>query len=361
MVKILIKKLAIITTIVILLSLAIDIFLPYGWADIVQYTKIKHYQKNKEKYNALFFGGSLEYRHIMPSIIDENLKEIDIKFKSYNLGVDAHNIIQQISDIEGVLKIKNNNLKYVFVSLSSEPYFFAYNKNTSKWLAWNNAKSTYRALSILPNAGKAWKERFRFMYLYIRSWIMNIFKVGMLPDVLSHIFVADTLHQAYIGTQQDGFFSYDEERQYLAKFNKGLDEPLIASRSSFVNTPQHRDSLLKGNIQQFNNYKKTDIANKQELKMLQNLIQNLAKKGIDVYFILPPRARTTYSFLLPIYYALPPERCIDVANPLQYPAFYAYENGYNFHHLNLKGAKIYSNVLSEKIATLLKQNSTTVE
>jgi len=351
------KKIFFITIILLLVSQLVDAILPYGWADIVQYTKIQDYKQNKQQYNALFFGGSLEYRHIMPSIVDKQLKDKNINFKSYNLGVDAHNIIQQVSDIEGVLKIKNPNLKYVFVSLSSEPYFFAYNKNTSKWLAWNNAKSTYRALSILPNAGKSVKERLRFSILYIRSWIMNLFKVGMLPDVLTHYFVADTLHHAYIGTQKDGFFSYDEERAYLEKFNAGLDQPLIESRNSFVNTPAHRDSLLSGNIEQFRQYKSTDKPNQQELAMLETLMKKLAKKGIDIYFILPPRARTTYSFLLPIYHALPQERCIELANPIQYPEFYTYENGYNFHHLNLNGAKIYSQILAEKIEQLLNINS----
>lgn len=344
-------------TMVLLLSLLVELALPYGWADVVQHTKIKNYKNNKEQYNALFFGGSLEYRHVMPSLVDKEVNKQNIVFKSYNLGVDAHNIIQQISDIEGVLKIENPKLKYVFISLSSEPYFFAHNKNTSKWLAWNTIKSTYRALSILPNAGKAQKEKVRFSLLYIRSWAMNLFKVGMMPDVLSHALVEDTLHQAYIGTHADGFFSYDEEKSYLEKFRLGLEQPLIESRASFVQDAAHRDSLLKGNLAQFKNYKNTDLPNQQQLQMLKKVSSTLAKKGIDVYFILPPRARTTYSFLLPIYHALPPERCIELANPALYPEFYAFENGYNFHHLNLKGAKIYSTLLGKKIGDLLTKNN----
>jgi hypothetical protein len=210
----LLKKIALLIGIILLLSILVELLLPYGWSDLIQYNKIKHYTKNKSEYNALFFGGSLEYRQINPNIVDRVVQQNEIKFKSFNFGVDAHNIIQQLSDIDGIMKIKNDSIKYIFVSMSSEPYFFAWNKSSSKWLAWNNLKSTYDALSILPNAGKPIKERAKFMMLYIRSYAMNLFKVGMVQDVVTHYFVEDTLFPAYIGKNGDGFFSYDDEVPY---------------------------------------------------------------------------------------------------------------------------------------------------
>lgn len=356
MVKILLKKIGLLIVCIAILSIVVDALLPYGWADIVQYTKIKNYKNNKDDYNALFFGGSLEYRHIMPSIIDPIVEKDNIKFKSYNFGVDGHNIIQELADIDGIMKIKNDKIKYIFISMSSEPYFFAENKNTSKWLAWVNLKSTYDALTIMPEAGRSLWERARFSMLYVRSYFMNLFKVGMLPDALAFALTTDTLHSAYIGKDKDGFFSYDEERAYLAQFNKGLDAPLIESRASLVNDKAHRDSLLKANTEQFEQFRTADKPNQFQVNMLYRFMKKYNKQGIDVYFILPPRARTTYSYLLPIFNALPESRRIEIADPRQYPAFYKFENGYNFHHLNLKGAKIYSEILGNKISEHLKSN-----
>lgn len=353
----LLKKIGILITIILGLSILGSLILPYGWADAVQYAKIQHYKSVKGKYNALFFGGSLEYRQINPKIIDGVLNSNQIHFNSYNLGIDGHNIIQQLADIDGIMKIKNDSIKYIFVSMSSEPYFFAYNKNTSKWLAWVNLKSTVNSIFILPNAGRTLKEKTRFIILYIRSYFMNLFKVGMVPDVLTHYLGQDTLYQAYIGPEKNGFFAYDDERTYLAQYNRGLDEDLNTSRARFIQDVHYRDSLRNANTQQFSNYKVTDKPNQEQVNMLYRFMKKYNKMGIDVYFILPPRAMTSYSYLLPIFYALPENRRIELADPRQYPQFYTYENGYNFHHLNKKGAAIFSKVLGNKIADLLMTSS----
>jgi len=41
---------------------------------------------------------------------------------------------------------------------------------------------------------------------------------------------------------------------------------------------------------------------------------------------------------------------------LQYPEFYDVRYGYNFHHLNLDGANLYSKKLGEKIGQLFNKN-----
>jgi len=358
---IVLKKTGILIAIILSISILVDIFLPYGWADAIQYEKIQHYKKNKSKYNALFFGGSLEYRQINPKNIDAILKENQIDFRSYNLGIDGHNIIQQLADIDGIMKIKNDSIKYIFISMSSEPYFFTNNKNTSKWLGWVNLKSTYNAVSILPDTDRTLKERLKFMMFYIRSYFMNLFKVGMIPDVLTHYLIQDTITPAYIGLDGNGFFPYDDERTYLSNFNKNLDAPLNESRARFLNDATYRDSLLKSNTLQFEKYKPTDKPNQEQVNMLYRFMSKYNKRGIDVYFILPPRAITSYTYLLPIFNALPENRRIELANPRKHPQFYTFENGYNFHHLNKVGASIYSKILGNKIADLLKTNQTVSE
>jgi len=179
-----IKKIFMLFIIIVCTSTILHLFVPFFWGDYTQTTKILHYQKNYANYNTLFFGGSLEYRHIHPTVVDATLKKENIQLKSFNMGVDGHNIIQQLRDVDGVLKIKNQNLKYIFISLSSEPYFFKPNRNTAKWISWHNTKSYFNAMSILPTLEDDWTIKGRFMFYYTMSYIKNKLFFGIVSNLL---------------------------------------------------------------------------------------------------------------------------------------------------------------------------------
>ena len=351
-----IKKIFMLFIIIVCTSTILHLFVPFFWGDYTQTTKILHYQKNYANYNTLFFGGSLEYRHIHPTVVDATLKKENIQLKSFNMGVDGHNIIQQLRDVDGVLKIKNQNLKYIFISLSSEPYFFKPNRNTAKWISWHNTKSYFNAMSILPSLEDDWKIKGRFMFYYTMSYIKNKLFFGIVSNLLQSYKDRADLDLAYLGKNKDGFFSYNEEEKLLLQDYKWADEFVLESNVVYKNDKRKRDSLTNSIAESFKNSSKLQKVNKAELNVLLNLVKKCNKKGIDVYFILPPRARTSYNFLLPLYNALPENRCIELANPLQYPEFYDVRYGYNFHHLNLEGANLYSKKLGEKIGQLFNKN-----
>jgi hypothetical protein len=356
-----IKNILILFVVILFLSTIINAFVPFYWGDYTQTTKILHYKENPNKYNALFFGGSLEYRHINPSKVDASLKKQNVHLQSFNMGIDGHNIIQQLRDIDGVLKIENNNLKYIFVSVSSEPYFFKPNRNTAKWISWQNISSYINAIKILPTLQDDWCIKGRFIFYYTTSFFKKIITFGLLPNIFQSYLDRTKLDDAYLGKNKDGFFSYNEEEKLLLQHYKWADEFVLESNIVYKNEKQKRDSLTNSIKKSFEAYTPANKANKAEVNMLLKLIQKCSKKGIDVYFILPPRARTSYDFLLPVYHALPKNRCIELANPNQYPTFYSLQFGYNFHHLNLDGANLYSEKLGEKIGALLKQNISEIQ
>ena len=354
--KRLFKNITLLICIVLATSIFINFFTPFYWGDYTQTTKILHYQSNPSRYNAIFFGGSLEYRHINPAVVDAVAKQNNISLSSFNAGVDGHNIIQELRDMEGILKIKNPELKYVFISLSSEPYFYKPNRNTEKWISWQSLSAYINAVKILPTLDESWNEKGRFIWYYTVSFVKKNFNLGLLPALFQSYLDRPELDAAYLGKNKDGFFPYDDEEHLLIENYKWADETVLESNMTYKKGKTMRDSLTNSIRKSFNEYNSDMKPNKAELNILLDIIKKYAKKGIDVYFILPPRARTSYSFLLPIYYKLPKDRCIELANPDKYPEFYTLENGYNYHHLNKKGANIYSNKLASKIAELLNKN-----
>lgn len=354
--KKLIKNSIILLAILLLCSLAIKLFLPFYWGDSTQATKFEYYEANCKKFNTVYLGGSLEYRHLDPAIIDSVAQKNGLDLHSYNLGIDGHGIVQQMSDLDGLLKIKNPNLKYIFLSISSDPYFYPNNMHTAKWISWQDVPSTYRAVKTVATLDDPFKKRVKYFYYYMQTWLESVFKIGIMADVLNYKIEKNNDNDYYLGKQKNGFYPYDYEAYHLMSEYKWQDTMLIESKRVYENDKAKRDSLTTEIAQSFENYKGTEKPNPAMVSLLMDAYKKCAKKGIQIYFMLPPRARTDYSLLLPVFNAMPANTKIEFADPRKYPKYYDVNYGYNFHHLNYKGAKILSTDFGNQVVALMQQN-----
>lgn len=353
----LIYKLLLLIVLVLGISVLLRLALPFCWADRTQYTKLRYYEQHKEQYNAIFFGGSLEYRHIDPSVIDSMARKNGIGLRSFNFGVDGHIFINQMNDIARILDIPNDSLKYIFVSISSEAYFFPFNRHTPKWLCWQNVPTFARAAALLADRKEdPLTRRLQYMYYYGTSLAEGSFQVGLLPDIIDFWRTKDQLDSAYLGRNRDGFFPYDYEEEHNFMEYKWEDTMLMASKHDWETNEVKRDSLTQAVTASFVNYKPTDVPNAAMVDMLKSLIAKGSQKGVDVYFILPCKARGDYAMLLPVIKAMPELRRIELADIREYPDLYSLTNGYNYYHLNNKGAQVYSRLLGQKLVDLFKRN-----
>lgn len=340
--------------ILLILSVLLNLALPFYWGDTTQTVKFEYYKKNADRYNAVYLGGSLEYRHIDPYIIDSMMQKNGYDFRSFNMGIDGHTLVEEMRDLDGLLSVYNPNLKYIFFSISSEPYFFPANLHTSKWVCWHNATSTYRAWRIIPTLGDNLLTRTKFCYFYGMSWMENLFKIGMMPEVLNYYSGKDKYEQFYLGKHQDGFYPYDYEEDHAFMEYKWEDTLIRVSKIEYESSPFKRDSLTNDIRKSFVAYQPGAKPNAAMVALCMDVYKKCAKRGIQVFFILPPRARTSYSLLLPVFNAMPEGTKIELADPDKYPKYYDVEYGYNFHHLNYKGAKLQSTDMARQLIGLMK-------
>jgi hypothetical protein len=343
--------------ILLVLSSVVHFFMPFYWGDSTQTVKYEYYKKHAEEYNAVYLGGSLEYRHIDPNIIDSIAQKNGISLHSFNLGVDGHGIVQEMNDLDGLLKIHNPNLKYIFLSISSEAYFFKSNLHTPKWVSWHTAQTAYNGVSVIATLKDPLWYRTKFSAFWISSWIENMFNVGTLPDMLKYEFDKTYLDTNYIGKNKDGFYPYDYEENHLFMEYKWEDTLLLQSRKQFENGDPYSDTLDSHILQDFTNYTGKEKPNAPMTKMCLDAYNKCKKRGIQVFFVLPPKARTNYSLLLPVFNAMPEGSKIELADIRKYPKFYTIEYGYNFHHLNNKGAVIFSQEMAKQLVPLLKEQT----
>jgi hypothetical protein len=339
---------------------------PFGWGGESFYVKSKYFLENKERYNAIYVGGSLEYRHIDPFVMDSIAQSAGIDLRSFNLANDGYNMPLQVWVTENILKKAPDSLEYIFLSLSSDPEFFKAILHTKEWVYWHNLRSTILSIRVLWQMPIPAKDKQKFSYFYLMSYAENIAKVGLMDDLLDFHFKDKSADSIYLGRNKNGYFPYDDEEAFLAVRDRLPEEILKKirnnnlSRLDYQQNVEKREGLTTLWTESFANYEPgkqvwQDKGKNIYLDTYLDLHRRCAEKGIRLIFVMPPKGRTDYNLLLSIYERLPEDSRMQLADPNEFPEFFTLENGYNYHHMNAQGAAIYSKVFGEKFVELMKK------
>lgn len=334
-----------------------NVFAPFAWGDQTQYTKLDFFDKNREKFNAIYIGGSLEYRHLDPAIIDSSARAHGIDFRSFNFGIDGHNLPQQFRDVNYYIDNYSKNLDYVVMSLSSEPYTLLSNMHTKKFVCWVDFKSMKDAIAVVWSLNDPVRLKIKYTYVYVMTWIENIFSIGMMDDIFQFYLDRPSFDQRYLGVKENGFYPYDAEYANLISDIERDNIGLNSSKENYDSNKAKRDSMRNADIATFEYLTKHKLLpNTTMLDLYTALHEKCKKNGIDLIVIMPPRGRTPYTLLQPIFDALPCKK-ISLASPIEYPEYYAVEYSYNYHHLNSKGAKPYSREFGRKLVEIINNTN----
>lgn len=334
-------------------------FSTFGWGDSTFYTKSKYYLDNQDHFNGVYVGGSLEYRHIDPYVIDSIVNEKGGNLHSFNLGNDGYNLPLQVWVTENILKRNEGNLKYIFLSLSSDPLFYKGILHTKEWNYWQNPKSVLFSIRVLRQMDIPLKEKMLFSRFYLVSLAENMLKYGMMTDLLQFHAKPVLADSIYLGLNKNGYFPYDHEEQYLT-LRDDLPDEIISkmenneiSKRDYQKNVTKRDSLELQWTNEFATYVYGTSPIQLYLDKYLELYQKCKNAGVRLIFVMPPKGRTDYRLLQAIYENLPDDSKISLANPKVYPEFFTLENGYNYHHMNHQGSQIYSKKLGVNIANLI--------
>ena len=329
-------------------SLIHKYFLPFGWGDNVLYVKYDHYEKNKDEYNAVFLGGSLVYRHIDPYLMDSLMHNNGVEMNSYNLGVDGNGFIKSNWEFDKIIEDPSPDLKYLFVSLSNSSLFLRLNLHTRKFVTWWRLKDVVYAIRLTWQLPMPAKRKAKFSYFYIMTLLENRLNFGHLTNAVQFHVKKEGYDDSYLGLRKDGYYPYDHQAGKQLMSQAWEDSLLKISRYVYLTDTIKREEMLQTNISQFRDFDPETAPLQIMLDTYMDMIRRCEEKGIKLVVLMPPRTREPYTFFIPIYNALPNENKINLANPLEYPEFYEVENSYNFHHLDVYGAELYTTALAEE-------------
>ena len=243
-------------------------------------------------------------------------------------------------------------MEYLFVSLSSSAMFLRLNMHTKKFVTWWRFKDLAHAIRVTWELPITFKRKVKFSYFYLITLVENRLNFGHLTEAVQFHVKKTGYDDSYLGVRQDGFYPYDymEGRQLMSQAWE--DTLLKMSRLAYLSDSTKRSEMLETNIREFQNFNSDAPLMEIMMQTYMDMIDVCADKGIKLIVVMPPRTREPYTYFIPIYNSLPESNKINLASPLDYPEFYDKENSYNFHHLDLQGAQLYTTALANEFLKL---------
>jgi hypothetical protein len=329
-------------------SLVHRYFLPFGWGDNVLYVKYRHYEEHKEDFNTLFLGGSLVYRHVDPHLLDSLTNANGLATSTYNLGVDGNGFVKCNMELDKILEDPSPELKYIFMSLSNSSIFLRLNLHTRKFVTWWRFRDVVYAIRLTWQLPMPARRKAKFTYFYAITFIENRLNFGHLTDAVQFHVKKEGYDASYLGVRQDGFYPYDHQAGRQLMSQAWEDTLMKISRQVYLTDTVRRKQMLVKNVAEFREFDENDPPVQLMIDTYMDMIRRCEEKGIKLVVLMPPRIREPYTYFIPIYNALPEANRINLASPMDYPEFWEVHNSYNFHHLDLYGAELYTTALAEE-------------
>ena len=359
--KVAVKILTLFLIVFTINSILHKLIIPYDWGDDVLQTKNEYFNKHQDAYNTVFMGGSLFYRHIDCHQFDSLNNAQGIQTKSFNFGSDGNGHVKQLLVLKEILKKDEGKIKYIFFSLGSNSFFEKRNMHTKKFVTWMNWPSLWYTLKMAYHEDETLRYRLKLIYQYSLTYIENKLNAGLGIPLLQYKlreerkYVKRNIIELHLGENLDGYRPYYFDTDVDSSQLSNTDQILYWSHHHFKRNYDAMDTIMHNYYTDLEHYKANGAhLNKVILERYLQLIKMAEEKGIHFVAVVPARSRLPYSIPLPIYDKLPLKNKIFLGDPNEYPAFYDYDNTFNFYHMNANGAKIYTQELSIAFNELLK-------
>ena len=327
----LIKLAALIVIIIALNFITRLFFTDYTWGDDVLNKKRTYLLENRGRYNAIFLGSSLTNYHIIPPLFDSLVTPVTLRSFNMGTGIFTNPEVYYIGTrLTGHDAIKP---RYLFIEL--------HNVLIPKKDDWHKVRFKY--IMDLPTWSFAFNAMWHQKHIDRKAYILKNYTAQFLEHTLN----------------------MDLPVNYL-KREKGHDFPpyyrIDAGFISAIRFPQGRDNFDSARYErswsswrkEYAMYKDEKEVNAVELKKVHDLIRCFREEGIHVIYILPPKS--DYSSLqiqMGLFNNIPAANKINMADPFKFPEFYHIAHAHDRIHMNMVGARLYTQRLAEEFNRLV--------
>lgn len=320
--------------------------------DTARDVKLVYWEKHKDEFDVLFIGSSLIVRHIKPLLFDKMTTENGLKTTSFNLGFSGAALLETYTFIKKIISKKPKKLKYVVINLD-RLLKTDHDKDSPSTLSrttieWHNYYSTYLAVEAVLDSKHSVFEKISLVKTHIYLYILKLFNVARLYDVLDASFKDDRTstnnQNTYLGKDLDGFVQVNLMGEYFTETKKKF----IEEKSNYEN------SILDENKRQPSDRIGRVVYEKQEIKVVYEIDNYLRKNGVLPIFVLTPVFEVERHFRKLADNGVLSNRILIYNDPVKFSELYKFENRFDWIHLDEKGAFLFSEMFAKDFAYLVR-------
>ena len=325
-----------------LIEKTIKLAFPYHWGNVWYSTKFRYLEKHNE-HNLLFIGSSQTYRQIDPFVIDSVLNMAGVHSKSFNLGSPGTFSPETYFLFENLLKdpvllskIKCVVLELTFLDMIRDNEL--HQERVNYWITTEYLQFIFKCVGEEHAISSSTKEK--YYHQYSISYLENVLNLGQFSDAIMQENYYD---QRYIGKQKNGY--YPIQIDLVETPDEGIRNNFLYRRKIFM-----KDTLIlatRAEASRIATSNKDLQANSIHLKKIKQLLEISRRNNVKLIFLLP--LSTLEEQTISLFNKIEKSNKIAVIDPEEYPQFYLAKNYYDRGHLNLQGAKLYSECIANEL------------
>jgi hypothetical protein len=303
----------------------------------MHFMKLAYFAENADRFNTVFFGSSLTYRHVNPRIVDEKLSRWNVR--SFNFGSIATLNPESLYLYEDFIAHlpPRSTVAYAFVELTVLSPIFHHNQYLPRsyyYLDGKYLRLVLRYYSSRTDIG--WTGKLKMALPFIQGYFLNHFLFKK-PEI------ARSPGPAYLGPAKDGFYSTDDELRETR--SKGM----LKNRREFL---RHTDAWRKRRPDPGTRYPPSSF-DPAYLEFLEGMIAESERKNVKLFFVIPPR-KGDHALFYPLKKWRESGRVIDLRDRSE---FYSVDLSFDGNHLTRAGADAFSACLADEIGRRLEADS----
>jgi len=333
MFKIIYKLILLILGLFVTSTLIDELILPWYWGNPQLVSKVEYLQKNEIYPNTYFIGSSNIFRQIQPTIFDNSTRK---STHSFNLGSDGCFPEHNIYLLDNLLNSRGEKIKYIFLELNSYDDMDDFRYRTTKSIYSGNLKQYLNRLKYIHSLQLDKQKKIYYLKRYTVSYLDNFFKIGMRKDLLTFLYHGNLFGDDMVGENKDGYLALAGEH--------------TKNRVQRNYIPRGMSELKYYLTNAYGRKSKNEDYNKSHLKLLNNYIQKLKKRDIQLICLLLPKPfkLENHKSIVGLFEQLPSNHKIDLANPNKFPLFFIDKYRWDYGHLNNAGSKLFTQALAEE-------------
>lgn len=316
----------------------------YSWGSERFHQKRLFVEKKSEDFNTLFIGSSKTGQNIIPSVFDEEVKNLSgLEIKSFNFGSGSIVPPESYYLYENLIKDNKLKLKYVFFELSNISTVSKKVIHTTKGKYWYTPKYYFFSIISLLSSQHSIMNKLAGLKNHTLCYAEQIFNIQFVHDLIEYKKLNSSKLPSY------PFLGYtaplqSENKERLAGAiklqNEFFEDTTILTKSAQISLRQNFDS------------DKVKRYNTEHYKKICKIIELSEKHGIKIFFVLHPVIGKRYKQVLPVFKMIDAKYRIELSDAGKYPEFYIAKNSFDGKHLNNNGAKIFTKLLAQKFIEL---------